>query len=182
MKIEIDTELLDKVLLTPSTFVYLYLVAHKIPHTPSSIISPIELNWLEKTDWIKISPESIELREKSYRLFEVSDKDRAWIEFFMEFPMKVNGSGGATRPLRPTTLEAKANEPTKKKYLAVIKNNPDLHSTILQTLKAEVDMRRRTHTLTFMNAIDTWLNQRMWEKYAYLLAEEPKQDKTEGVN
>lgn len=178
MIIEINTDKLGKLGLSPNDYVYLYCICNKLP-----VVCLFDSSSnLERLGFVKITgEEGIMPRERAYELFEIKDEVKSWIEFFMEFPMKVQSSGG-TRPLRPSTLEAKANDATKKKYLSIIKGKPDLHNTIVKILKAEIDMRRRTNSLQFMNAIDAWINQRKWEYYSYLLDQEVEPDKTEGVN
>lgn len=137
------------------------------------------LNYLEKEELIKITDSNtgeFELRAKGEKLFSIDDADKAWYEFVSTFPFKVPSRNGGTRPLRASDPDAISNKKAKEKYKRMIKNNPGLHSFILQVLKAEIEHRRNTISLQFMHNIDTWLNQRDWEKYSYLLEKENDSD------
>lgn len=170
MKIEIDTDRLKELELTPDQYVYLYLKFHKFP-----INDCIGWSILESKGYVKLTEGGIELRESAYQLFETTDEERLWIEFWSLFPMKVPNRSGGSRPLRASSLEAKDSQVCRKKYLAIIKGKPHLHDHIVKVLNAEVEMKRPIGDLQFMNAMEPWLNQRMWEKYEYLLEDKKKQ-------
>lgn len=182
MKIEIDLDRIRKLALSPTDFVYLYAHFHKLTVLANEWVYPERQTRLEKEGWIKITSSGLELREKAYKLFEVADNDKAWIEFFMEFPMKVPDTKGAGyRPLRAVSLDAKSNANIKKKYLGIIVGKPELHNHIINVLKLEVADRRRSGSLPYMNAIEAWLNQRVWEKYEFLLNQDKPVERTKRI-
>lgn len=175
-KIELSLPQLKELGITPNEYVWLYRFFHdKIQSNYD-----VDLKKLENDGFLKITEEGINLREKTIKMFEVGNEEARWQEFFLEFPMKVPARNGGTRPLRPANLEAKSNDKLKAKYLGIIKNKPELHIHILKCLSAEVEMRRRTSTLQFMNAMDVWMNQRIWEKYAYLISDKEENVATTG--
>ena len=166
--VKIDLDLIDRLELTPDEYIFLYCWYHslKIPRVQCSV------KHLEEKGYLKILEGSnIALRAPAINLFEHKSEDKCWFEFFGLFPMKVPGRNGTTRPLRPASLEAKACITTKKKYLQLIKNKPELHKQIIKVLEAELEMRKQAGTLQYMHNIDTWLNQNDYEIYSYLIDE-----------
>jgi len=167
-------DLIARLKLSPDEYVFLYCHYHKIK-LPQIRLSLVDL---ENRGLIKIlERDEIALRDSALAMFEHKDEDKLWIEFFTTFPMKVPGRNGVNRPLRPANLDAKSALPTKKKYLAMIKNNPELHKSIIKILNAEIAMRKQAGELQYMHNIDTWLNQRDYEKYSYLIEEKNERDK-----
>lgn len=128
------------------------------------------LEYLESKGFIKVTGSiDFELRQKAIDLFVVSDPDKMWLEFLGTFPIKVPARNGGTRPLKVSDPDSRANAKPKAKYLSLIKGNPDTHRKIMSVLNAELEMRKKSNNMQYMNAIDAWLNQANYEKYAYLL-------------
>ena len=177
MKIEIDLARLEKLGLKPDEYVALML---KVRGETTSISLSVRRSYLQTEGYLKMTEQDFDLRERAYELFEISEPDKCWIELFLAFPMKVEGRTGGSRPLRASSLDAKSNELPKKKYLTIIKNKPELHKHIIKVLEAEVEMRRNSSTLQFMNALEVWINQKNWEKYEYLLKEKEEKSGEEG--
>lgn len=131
------------------------------------------LDYLQDKGFIKITSErDFELRQKGILLFEASTPEQKWLEFLGTFPLKVPARNGGTRPLKTALPESKANDKPKAKYISLIKNNPAMHDRIMAVLKAEMAMRKKSGNFQYMNALDAWLNQANYDKYAYLLEEE----------
>ena len=183
MKIEIpDLKVLYKDNLDPNSYTYLYCLYHyAYEDWWYSRIDEARIKDLQMMGWIKIVEDgTVKLRERAVLLFELDSEERCWIELFLAFPMKVDSRTGGSRPLRASNLDAKSNELPKKKYLSIIKNKPELHKHIIKVLEAEVEMRRNSSTLQFMNALEVWINQKNWEKYEYLLKEKEEKSGEEG--
>lgn len=155
--------------LHPTEFVFLYYMVQG-NEIPSILYTGIDLKKLEEKGFIKLT-DCIVLREKSYELFHNNASEISWLKFFNTFPIKVSNERGGTRPLRPTSLDAKMSMDSKKKYLLYVGTNTILADKIQKILEAEMEMRRTSGTFPFMNNMLTWLNQRNWEKYEYLLAD-----------
>lgn len=173
MKIEIDTDRLIDLNLRPNEYVYLCgkIQGVNLPITEKECIR------MQLFGYGKVNEKNeFELREPAYALFETTDEEKYWVEFWSAFPMKVPKRGGGSRPLRASSLDAKDSQVCRKKYLTIIKGKPHLHEHIIKVLNAEVEMKRPIGDLQFMNAMEPWLNQRMWEKYEYLLEDKKKQE------
>lgn len=137
----------------------------------------LALKHMEDLGYIKITgPTKFELRQKGIDLFKLEDDDQNWLEFLGKFPLKVPSRNGGSRALKVGNPDSKANVKMKKKYLSIIKGNPSLHKHIIKVLEAEIKMRKDSGQLQFMNAMEAWLNQATYDKYAYLLDEQEDVD------
>lgn len=175
LKLELNLAKLKELELTPDEYVFLYCHYHSISR---DFYSCPAIDFLEQKGYIKIGDgDNVILREKAIKLFEVPDKDKMWEEFFTTFPLKVPSRNGGSRPLRAANLTTEFANKVKPKYLKIIEKSPELHSVIMDSLRAEMDMRRSSSSFQFMHAMDTWLNKREWEKYSYLIEE--KKEKNE---
>jgi len=170
MELIINTDKLCELGIDANEYLLLYNLFTGINSCNSYNITTI--NNLERLGFIKQMPDdTIILRQSALDLFTLRDLEKSFLEFFNSFPMKV-GNGAGSRPLRPKSSEAMSVKDTRKKYINIINKNPDLHEHILKVLNAQIDMLKKTNSLQYMNNIDTWLNQRVWEKYEYLLDED----------
>ena len=137
------------------------------------------LDHLEEKGFIKITGEKeFVLRQKGIELFETSTPDTHWLEFLGTFPAKVPSQNGGTRPLKISNPESKGNDRIRKKYIALIKDKPSLHATIMKVLEAEMQMRKDSSSFQFMQNIETWINQANYDKFAYLLDEDKLKDES----
>lgn len=146
----------------------MYCLFHGLGNHATGLINFKEL---EKKGYIKITPEGVSLREPAIKLFEVPDKEKMWAEFFCTFPMKVPGRNGGSRPLRAEGLDTQFAKKVKAKYFSFIEKRPEMHRTIMDSLEAEMEMRRTSSSFQYMHAMEAWLNAREWEKYSYLVKE-----------
>ncbi len=162
--------------LTADLYVLLHWKYHNNYKLPWTIIERIDkdtLEYLEAEDFIKITGnKEFELRDRGVKLFEVSNPETSWLEFLGKFPLKVPSRGGSTRALKIANPDSKGNIKLKKKYISLIKNNPQLHTQIINVLEAELEMRKKSNELQFMQGIEPWINQATYDKYAYLLDKE----------
>ena len=178
VKVTIDLSYLIDNDLTADIFLLLHWKYHNNYELPPRIVDlhledAQTLEYLQSKEFIKITGDKeYELRQKAIDIFEVSSPEQKWLEFLGKFPMKVPNSSGGTRALKIANPESKGNEKIKKKYINLIKNNPNLHKTIIEVLEAEIKMRRDSGQLQYMNAMEAWLNQANYDKYAYLLEEQ----------
>jgi len=63
------------------------------------------------------------------------------------------------------------------KYLAIIKNKPKLHDTIIKSIKAETAHRKKTGSQEFWALLTTYINNRRWEDYEDEIGEFSEEDK-----
>lgn len=165
----------------------LYLILHWKYNSNYELPKPIRehsienmdaLDYLQEREFIKITGEEgeFELRQKGISLFETKTPVKKWLEFLGTFPIKVPSQNGGSRPLKVASPDSKANDKPKAKYLALIKNKPQMHEHIMSVLKAEMKMRKDSSNLQYMNALEAWLNQANYDKYSYLLEEQVKEE------
>lgn len=114
-------------------------------------------------------------KKKCDELFKFN-KSNFW-EIFTTYPLKVNDGAGGIRVLRAASTESKDAKMALKKYEACIKTN-SAHKKVLACLELELENKKKSSSLSYMQLLSTWINQRTWEKYEVLLEEEkPKGDK-----
>lgn len=126
------------------------------------VIRPINLDKLEQGMFIKKTPEGVIIRQKTKDLFQ--NPDSLADTFIGLFPIKTPKG----RPLSPLRKGGKNYDDIVKKFKKHFTNQKDAQHAI-KVLEAELEWRRKTDNLEYMNAIDAWLNQRNYEKFEYLL-------------
>jgi hypothetical protein len=169
--------------LSPSQYCYLRLLWEKklelakdLYYNDSGLRSSMEE--MIKTGYILYYSEetgySVD-KKKCDDLFNFTPSD-FW-EVFTTYPIKVNDGAGGVRVLRARSHESKDAKTAFKKYQAVIKTKV-AHKKVLKCLELELENRIKSNSLSYMQNLITWINQRTWEKYEALLEEEkPKEDK-----
>lgn len=168
--------------LTADLYILLYCKYHDncilpdiLRHT--TVEDPILMEYLEQEEYIKITGEKeFVLRQKAIDLFHTSTPQINWLEFLGKFPAKVPARNGGTRPLKIANPDSKGNDRIRKKYMALIKDKPQLHTFIIEVLEAEMQMRKDSNSFQFMQNMDTWLNQANYDKFSYLLDKNIKKD------
>ena len=172
MQINIETEVLVRENISADEYIFLYSLFHG-KDSGMTFNMAMCLN-LEDLGYVKQMPDdSVVLRSKALNLFRiVNDLELSFLEFFNTFPIKVPSDNNGSRPLRPKSSEADSVKDIRKKYLAIIKDKPELHTHIIKVLDAELAMRTKSNSMKFMNGILPWIHQKMWEKYEYLLDED----------
>lgn len=175
MKIEVSSDILKSSDITANQYCYLY---EKILFSGCSTIFTLnesEINDLEIKGFIKTTNYEIVPREKAHKIFELNNKEKIWYEFKSNYPIK-QGS----RRLHDN------QEKCKKKYLELVKNNPELHKQILKGLENEQLARNHAENLNQFfpswKMMSVWLNQKNWEVYLdYKEEYNNTEDKTEGI-
>ena len=69
------------------------------------------------------------------------------------------------RILRAKDANARANAKARDKYKRILNDSPGIHEQVVRGLKNELELRRSTNTLGWMQMLATWINQYTWEKY-----------------
>jgi len=150
--------------LNANQYMHLALIYHQLPPN----LAPLgheEIDDLINRDYLCVVFMTVELTDKGRDLFEASDRfiDKAFDEVYNLYPRQVSDGRGGYRVLRAKGLDSEDAKICKKKYEAVIKGNKDLHSKIVKSLKTELLMRK--NSMMYMQNLQTWINQRAWEKY-----------------
>jgi hypothetical protein len=163
MRIEIDTELLCTLDISPDEFVYLEaLRLGEHIQTPPLNLMQIDPERIERLGLIKIGVDNeIHIRDK-YLSTVASDFDTMFAELVGAYPFKV-GNVGDMRVLRAHDPKAKANETAKKRYKAAVGNNLPLHKKVLKLL--DIQLTNMRGKLQYLPALEVWINKREWEKW-----------------
>lgn len=118
------------------------------------------------------------LKVKGYDLFK-SDES-VFVKFWNLYPIKV-GTGNSLRVLKAKDIESTQGKNCKIKFEKITKNDPILENTILKGLEVELQIRKRTNTMQFFQLIDTYLNQKTWEKYSDFELEEDNNERFDSI-
>lgn len=178
MVIEVNIESCLNYKITPGQYVLLNLLWQKKTNTATALLkddASLRESIKDLTDRgyiLKTGASFIIERKKCNELFGLSEDQDFW-EFFSTFPLKVS-SKGTTRPLRAQDPSSKNALEARSKYKARVKTKA-AHRHVMACLEAELDQKRRSNSLGFMQNILTWLNQSTWQLSEYLLKnEQPK--------
>ena len=121
----------------------------------------VDLYKLQSQEYIKIIEDGVIVHQKFIDLIE-TNFDRQFSELLATYPMKVGGVG-KYRILHASDPNAKANARSKARYKSILKKDPALHKKIIRLLNVQLVHQRES--LQYLNALDVWLNQSMWEKW-----------------
>ena len=90
--------------------------------------------------------------------------DDLFEEFYATFPHKVP-TGTGFRPVSTNDPNGMSAKVTRSIWNRITKNKPYLQQTIIDSLKRELEQKKSTNSLGYLNNIDTWLRQATWEKW-----------------
>ena len=176
MIIEIDTEQLKSLGLSPNEFVYITLLTRSAKDLIPDLNLSVDLEVLQTNGWIKIGGEDDEIILRNKSLVKEDDFDRMWSGLLSRFPIKVV-CNNSVRILRAGDSNAKSNQKAKERYRKYVGGNSDKHDRVIKALETELDLRRRGNNIGWMQMLDTWVNNHSWEKY---YTEEIKDDGRES--
>lgn len=150
--------------LNANQYMHLALLYHGLP-IDLAPLSEKDLDSLIEKNYIRVIFTTEELTSQSRSLFETSQNflDIAFKELYDLYPRQVPDGRGGYRVLRAKGLDSEDAKVCKKKYDAVIRNDKKMHSKVMKGLRNELLMRK--NSMTYMQNMQTWLNQRGWEKY-----------------
>lgn len=165
MVIEISIESLKNFGITADEYLYLSLLQNGSHDVIDSLKLVVDLEGLQTKRLIKLgeSPDKHIIRER-FSSTTISSFDQMWSELLSHFPLKVYTNGGV-RPLRAKDPNAAANKTARTKYQKYIKDSVVKHKEVIRCLQIELDERKRTNSLSYMQMLSTWVNQHTWEKY-----------------
>lgn len=170
MNININTEKLLELDLTLSEYVYLLnIYSGGVESNLYNVIDFVDEIKLQKKGYIKVLKSDFVLRQKALDIFE---NDNLFLEFLNKFPIKAP-SGRYLSPLGNSGILVNK---IKKKWNTKFKNKPHLKEKAIKVLEAELEWRKRSNNLEYINNIETWLNQDNHEKFEYLLEDKKAKD------
>lgn len=168
MNVEISTETLKILGISADDYLYLYLLQHKAYDVLNSLHLNVDVESLQTNGYLKMgqSVEDHVVREKFSSPLSTPFL-QMWSELLSHFPLRVE-----SRVLRANDPMAKANEKARLRYEKYINGNIGKHKEVIKALKTEIDLRRSTDQLKYMQQLVTWVNNHTWEKYTNI--DEPK--------
>ena len=102
LKVQLDFNNLIKQGLDPNEYVYLYISYHQLHKAAHDLELVVSIELLEEKGWIECvydeeTGELVDtiLRPKAIGLFEESDLDTKFYEFYSTYPIKVPNDAGA---------------------------------------------------------------------------------------
>jgi hypothetical protein len=162
-----------------------YLNLVKLRHDEENKSFPYEFDrrFVErlKTDgFIEYTSDSTCIVEK-YKLgpagIRVFEGDDLFEEFFSTFPTAVE-TGLGRRVISAKDPNSVSGKVTHEIWNRVTKNKPHLQRKIIDCLKRELEHKKKTNSLMYMQGIDTWLRQATWEKWEEDIPENRKSSYT----
>jgi len=165
MLIEINTDILQKFGITADDFLYLYLLHAKSYDCLKRLSLKPNTSLLQTKGLIKLGEELEDhiVRQAFLDMFQ-SSFDQMWSDLLSHFPLKVYNNG-QMRVLRAKDANAKANSKARDKYHKIVKEDLVKHQFIIKCLINELELRKSTNTLGWMQMLPTWINNYTWEKY-----------------
>jgi hypothetical protein len=170
MEIPIDTDILREYELSLDDYTWLYLTFKQE---------------LELRDILSLSPNKYALTTKGFLMtddimtqkfpsFFLTDFDAMFAELCEVYPFKVRTASQGVRVLRAKDPKAKSNKKARKKYFAVTKGRTSIHNYIIECLKEQLKILG--DNISYMQNLETWLNNYTWEKYENITKDETTTD------
>jgi hypothetical protein len=192
MLIQIETENLIKEKITPNDYIILkllfenqYSTLQKLFPITSTLIDNLKIleyeSYLKMTvdelDWTKISTQ-IFLRQKTIDLFIV--KQSAFLTWWNMYPTKV-GIGNNVRVLKTFDADTNLGRKCKQKFDRITGNDPIKEDQLIKGLEIELEIKKKSNSMQYMQLVDVWLNQETYQKYIHLI-DQPIEDTNERTD
>ena len=115
---------------------------------------------MENEGYIKVTGDTITIRDKTYRLFstpvDYDTMSNNFDELYLLYPHKVG-----TRKLR-SLVKGDQYSDLKTRYLKKVKTT-EHHKEIIKALKKEIASRTASGEMKFFQLLSTWINNSSWE-------------------
>jgi len=153
--------------LNANQYMHLALLHHQLPAKLAPLTEK-DFAYLIQEGYISEGFEGTELTAKGRSFFELPTNfmDTAFKELYETYPRQVVDGRGGYRVLRAKNLDSEDAKVCKRKYESVVKGDKKIHDKVMKGLRTELHMRK--NSMTYMQNLQTWINQRAWEKYADL--------------
>lgn len=177
MIVEINTDILSNFGITADDFIYLYLLHAKSYDCLEQLSLKPNTEALQTKGLIKLGeePQDHVVRQAFLNMFQASF-DQMWSELLSHFPLKVFNNGHM-RVLRAKDAQAKANAKAREKYRKIVGEDLSKHQFIVKCLVNELELRKSTSTLGYMQMLTTWVNNYTWEKYEDIETSSPNESR-----
>jgi hypothetical protein len=192
MLIQIETENLIKEKITPNDYIILkllfenqYSTLQKLFPVTSTLTNNLKIleyeSYLKMTvdelDWTKISTQ-IFLRQKTIDLFIV--KKSAFLTWWNMYPTKV-GIGNNIRVLKTFDADTNLGRKCKQKFDRITNNDPIKENQLIKGLEIELEIKKKSNSMQYMQLVDVWLNQETYQKYIHLI-DQPIENDNERID
>tara|TARA_R110002051_G_scaffold102168_2_gene173302 strand:- start:647 stop:1198 length:552 start_codon:yes stop_codon:yes gene_type:complete len=175
MNVDIDFEVLEQTQMSADDFLYLYII-HKESYTYLNNLNlKPNLEKLQEDGYIKLgeTPDQHFIRQEFIDLFS-SNFDQMFAELISTYPMKVMTPDRGIRMLHAKDPDALNNKKAKDKYEKIVGDKLYKHKHIMKCLNTELTINR--FNLSYMQNLQTWINNHTWEKYENLDEHDTKQE------
>jgi hypothetical protein len=174
MKIEIDLNACVRHNLTPDEYCLLYLLYHKDFERIEKVFGKLEAVIIRNRIQM-MHPEFILNREKvSFKqtilssknvckLLNIREEEVRFIEFYNLYPVRVG-----SRVLRAADVDTVIGKKHETKYLKRVKTK-EQHEQAKKAIAVFVAKQKQTGKLAFLPAMETVLNNSMWESWKSLI-------------
>jgi hypothetical protein len=172
MKIEIDLKSCKLNELTPDKYVLLYLMYYKEFSKIESLFSrPYATklkNELQDTKYILSTPDvsfkqTILSTDNVCKLLKIRSENIKFIEFYNSYPVRVGN-----RILRAADIDTVIGRKHEKKYISKVMTIVQ-HEEAIKNTKAFVLKQKQSGKLPYLPAMETVINNAMWETWASLV-------------
>ena len=167
MKVDVDFEVLEQTGISADDFLYLYIIYRKGFNYLNNLNLKPNLEDLQEKGYIKLgeTPDHHVIRQEFIDLFS-SNFDQMFAELIGTYPIKVTTINRGIRVLHAKDPDAKANLKSKLRYKKVVGDKVYKHRHIMNCLDKQLTIER--NTLSFLQNLETWINNHTWEKYENL--------------
>ena len=133
----------------------------------SSLNLKPNLDRLQASGYIKLGETSDQhfIRQEFIDLFS-SDFDQMFAELISTYPMKVMSPNRGVRILHAKDPDATSNLKSKLRYKKIIGTKLYKHKHIIECLNKQLLIEK--DRLSFLQNLETWINNHTWEKYENL--------------
>lgn len=143
----------------------------KLNYTPTNedmkTLSDLDyISFTENTE-DKNSYSFVRLTSKGMDIF-LSNKDM-FHKLIEIYPTSVKTNRGGRRALSVKDPNGIIASKLRKKWLAITKGDLEYQTKVLKCLKKEIEIRKRSGELAYMQNVETWLHNATWEKYEHLI-------------
>ena len=175
MTIEIDLNRLERSGLDANQCTILYLLHYKNFKLAKELFGPEKSlairNSLMSTDYILDKTENQRFTQTTIstsnvcKLLGIRNDKIKFLEFYICYPIRVQN-----RVLRATNIDTVQGNKHEKKYLSKVKTQAD-HEAAVKAIKAYVEKQRVAGSLNFLPAMETVLNNALWESWSEFVSE-----------
>jgi hypothetical protein len=148
-------------------YLILYNIANGFVITGILETSVEALSGLESKGFIKISEDSVFLRDKASVFFAMNDD--LFVKWLRTYPTSVKKKFGGNRALSPADEDTILGKKLRKKWEYIFKKDTKKQQMAIRVLELEVKDKTKSGDLEYMVEASRWLNEGYHEKYSYLI-------------